>query len=85
MTWARGRWLSLTVGVAAVGLLVASIVWTATAGGGWGRTVTQWWGRAAWWAPVWAARRSPETARPRPGRRRAGRDTARRPVGSGGR
>jgi hypothetical protein len=36
MTWARGRWLPLMVGVAAVGLLVASIVWTAAAGGGWG-------------------------------------------------
>jgi hypothetical protein len=36
MTWTRGRWLPLTVGVAAAGLLVASIVSTASAGGGWG-------------------------------------------------
>jgi hypothetical protein len=34
MRWMRGRWLPLTVLVAAAGLLVASIVWIAVAGWG---------------------------------------------------
>jgi hypothetical protein len=37
MTWLRRRWLPLTVLVAAVGLLVASIAWVA--GAGWGPSV----------------------------------------------
>jgi hypothetical protein len=38
MTWIRNRWLPLTVLVTAAGLLVASIVWTAGRGAGWGPT-----------------------------------------------
>ncbi len=34
MIWSRRRWLPLTVLIGAVGLLVASIVWTASAGWG---------------------------------------------------
>lgn len=35
MTRLRGRWLPLTVLVAAAAVLVASIVWTAAGTGGW--------------------------------------------------
>jgi hypothetical protein len=39
MIWLRRRWLPLVVLVGAVGLLTASIVWTAAAGTGWGPTL----------------------------------------------